>query len=144
MPVSVGSDRSRRVRPLAGASSRTFTRAVISSAWRRSRPQVVGDAEPRGDDPRDVGGGVADLLDRAGDPQDPGHALGVLGAAGGEHRHDAQPAQVVVHARLEPVDLARELLLVEEDRRVGEVDHQLGGVLQLDEQLFDVLRLFIH
>ncbi len=37
-------------------------------------------------------------------------------------------------------DLPRELVLVEEDRRIGEVDHELRGVLQLDEQVFDVLR----
>ena len=83
-------------------------------------------------------------LDRVRDPQDAGHAFGVLGAAGGEHRHDAEPPEVVVHALLEPVDLARQLLLVEEDGRVGQVDHELRRVLQLDEQLFDVLRLFIH
>ncbi len=53
-------------------------------------------------------------------------------------------AEVLVHAALEPIHLAGELLFVEEDGRVGEVHHELGGVLRLDEQLFDVLRLVIH
>ncbi len=44
----------------------------------------------------------------------------------------------------EPLDLLRQLLLVEEDGRVGQVDHELRGVLQLDEEVFDVARLFVH
>jgi hypothetical protein len=51
---------------------------------------------------------------------------------------------VVVHPSLEPVDLASELLVVEEDGGVGQVDHELGGVLRLDEEILDVPRLVIH
>ena len=39
--------------------------------------------------------------------------------------------------------LASQLVLVEEDGRVREVDHQLGRVLELDEEVFDVLG-FVH
>ena len=74
----------------------------------------------------------------------PGHALGILRAPRGEHRHDAEAAQVAVHPLLEAVDLAGQLLLVEEHRGVGQVDHELGGVLQLDEELFDGLGFVIH
>ena len=42
MPVSVGSERSRSVRPIAGASSRIFTRPETSSAWRRSGRRASG------------------------------------------------------------------------------------------------------
>ena len=107
-------------------------------------PERVGDPEPSLDDPCDVGGGVPDLLDRARDPQDAGHRLRVLGAAGGEHRHLAQAAQVAGHPLLETLDLAGELVLVEEHRGVREVDHELGGVLRLDEQVLHALRLVIH
>ncbi len=82
-----------------------------------------------------------DLLDRVGDPQHARHALGILGTARGEHGGRAEPSQIVGHARLESFHLASELVLVEEDRRVREVDHQLGGVLELDEEIFDVARL---
>ena len=104
----------------------------------------VGDAEPRRDHARDVGRGVADPFDRVGDPQHAGHALGVLGAARGEHRHDAEAPQVPVHPLFQAADLSGQLLLVEEHRRVRQVDHELGGVLQLDEELFDVPGFVIH
>ena len=46
---------------------------------------------------------------------------------------------------VEPHDLLGELLLVEEHGRVGQVDHQLRGVFQLDEQVFDgIRRSIIH
>jgi hypothetical protein len=106
--------------------------------------QDVGDPQSRSDHTGDVGRGVPDPLDRVGDPEHAGHALGVLGAPRGEHRHDPQAPQVVVHARFQAVDLARQLVLVEEDRRVREVHHELRRVLQFDEELFDVLRLLIH
>ena len=99
--------------------------------------------EARRHDPRDVGGSVADLLDGVGDPQDARHALGVLGAARSQHRHDAQLPELGAHAVLETAHLARELLLVEEHRRVGEVHHELGLVLELDEEFLDVLRLVL-
>ena len=144
IPVSVGSDRSRSVRPSTFEPSRTLTRAVISSAWRRSRRSASGIPSLRLDHAADVARGVADLLDRVGDPQDAGHALGVVGVARGEHRDHAEPAQVVVHPLLEPLDLARELLLVEEDGRVREVDHELRGVLRLDQEVLDGPGLVIH
>ena len=104
----------------------------------------VGDPEPGGDDARDVGGGIAHALDRMRDPQDPGHPFGVLGATGGEHGGDAKAAEVFAHPLLEPFDLLRQLLLVEEDGRVGQVDHELGRVFQLDQEVLDVPRLFVH
>ena len=53
-------------------------------------------------------------------------------------------AEMAVHPLLEPADLAGELLLVEEHGRVGQVHHELGRVLELDEEFLDVLRLVIH
>ena len=52
-----------------------------------------------------------------------------------EHRGDPQEPEVVAHPLLEALDLLGELLLVEEHGRVREVHHQLGGVLQLDQEL---------
>ncbi len=106
--------------------------------------QRLGDPELRLDDVGDVGGGPADLLDRRGDLEHPLDRLGVLGAATGEHGHRAQAAVRVVHPVAEPLDLPRELLLVEEDRRVGQVDHQIGDVLRLDQEVLDRSRLLIH
>ena len=105
--------------------------------------QLVGDADLRLDHAGDVGGSVADLLDGARDVQDPGHGLGVLGTASGEHGHLAQPPEVAVHAGLELLDLLGQVLLVEEHGRVGQVHHQLGDVLGLHEELFDVPGLFV-
>jgi hypothetical protein len=107
-------------------------------------PEGVGDPEPRLDHPGDVGRRLAHLLDRIGDPQHARHSLGVLGAPRREHRDLPEAAQVRVHALVEAFDLPGELLVVEEHSRVREVDHQLGGVLQLDEQVLDALRLVIH
>ena len=74
----------------------------------------------------------------------PAMPFGILGAPRGKHRHDPEAAEVAVHPLLEPADLAGQLLLVEEHGRVGQVDHELGGVLQLDEELFDGLGFVIH
>jgi hypothetical protein len=51
---------------------------------------------------------------------------------------------MIAHPLLEPFDLLRELLFVEEDGRIRQVDHELRGVFQLDEEVLDVARLFIH
>jgi hypothetical protein len=102
------------------------------------------DSQPGVHDPGDVGGRIADPLDGVGDPQHAGHALGVVGASGREHRGHAEPAEVHGHAVLQPSDLAGELLLVEEDGRVGQVDHELGRVFELDQELLDVPRFLIH
>ena len=107
-------------------------------------PEGLGHPETRLDHAGDVRGRVADLLDRARDPQDAGHPLGVFGAARGEHRHLTQAPEVAVHPFLEPFDLPGELVLVEEHRGVREVHHELGGVLGLDEQVLHALRLLIH
>jgi hypothetical protein len=104
----------------------------------------VRDAELRLDDARDVRRSVADLVDRVGDPQDALDRLGVLRAAGGQDGERPEPPEVPAHALLELLDLAREVLLVEEDRGVGQVDQQLGGVLGLDEEFLDVPGLLIH
>ena len=104
----------------------------------------VRDPEARGHDPRDVGGGIAHALDGMRDPQHRGHALRVFLTAGREHRRDPQSVEVPAHPLLEPLDLLRQLLLVEEDGRVGQVDHELRGVLQFDEEVFDVARLVVH
>ena len=42
------------------------------------------------------------------------------------------------------VDLAYAAVFFDEEKLAREVDHQLRGVLGLDEQILDVLRLFIH
>jgi len=107
------------------------------------RPEGVRDPQAGGDHASDVGGRVAHLLDGVGDPQDTGHPLGILGASGREHRDRPEPPQVQGRSLFEPADLLGQLLLVEEDGRVGEVDHQLGGVLELDEEILDGVRLVI-
>jgi hypothetical protein len=143
IPVSVGNE-SLGVWPAATEASRTRTRGHLVRVA-KVRPEHVGDPQAGGDHASDVGGGIADLLDRVGDPENAGHPLGILGTPGREHRDRPQPPQVQGRSLLEPADLLGELLLVEEDGRVREVDHQLGGVLQLDEQIFDGVRLvFIH
>ena len=141
MPVSVGSDSSRSVWPPASASSRTRTRAVISSAWRRSwrnasgMPRRAAITRATSDAAAPIRW-IASAIHRHA-----GHPLRVLGAAGGEHRHRAESSQVPGRcAASSRIDLVGQLLLVEEDGGVGQVDHQLRGVLQLDEQVFDGIR----
>jgi hypothetical protein len=109
------------------------------------RAQGVGDAQPGGDHTRDVGCRGADALDRIGDPQHARHPFGVFRAPCGEHRHRPQAPQQVAGAAVEPDHLVGDLVVVEEDGRVGEIHHQLRGVLQLDEQVFDGMwRLVTH
>jgi hypothetical protein len=96
------------------------------------------------DDAGDVGRRVADLVDRVRDPQDALDGLGVLGAPRGEDRERSQAPQVPAHALLELLDLVGEVLLVEEQRGVGQVDQELGGVLRLDQEFLDVPGFFIH
>jgi hypothetical protein len=66
MPVSVGSESSRRDRPITAAPSRTFTRRHLVGVTQIGAERIR-DAQPRGDHACDVGRGVTDLLDRARD-----------------------------------------------------------------------------
>jgi hypothetical protein len=84
------------------------------------------------------------VLGRGGDPlyrgrhrQHPTELVRVLGGPRRDHAHGAQVDQQLVDAFLQPEHLAAERLVAEEDGRVGEVHHQFGGVLGLDEQLLD-------
>jgi hypothetical protein len=96
-------------------------------------PQVVaqlrGDAEVLEHHPGDVLGGVGDALDRHGHRQHAGELVGVVAGPGGDHAHRPQLDEQLVDALLEAQHLAGERVVAEEDRRVGQVDHQLGGVL---------------
>ena len=107
--------------------------------------QRVGDPEASGDHPRNVGRRGADPLDRVGDPQHAGHPFGILGTSGGEHRHRPQAPQQIARSAVETDHLVGDLVVVEEHGRVRQVDHELGGVLQLDEEVFDGMwRLVSH
>ncbi len=150
LPVAAAADRQEPHPGLGGqgqvAKGRTDGRGSLAHLHASGDlvgvPQVgaerVGDAEPRADHAADVGGGVADLVDRVRDPQDALDRLGVLGAPGREDRQRAQAPEVAAHALLEVLDLVGEVLLVEEQGGVCEVDEQLGGVLRLDKELLDV------
>src|SRR5215218_3438938 len=82
--------------------------------------------------------GVADLLYVLDDLEDPRHLFRVRGAPRGQYDQRTHVEDQVVEALLEMGYLFREVLGVVEDRRVGEVDHKLRGILRLDEHLLHV------
>src|ERR671921_1831973 len=96
------------------------------------------DPKPLDHDLGYVDGGVADLLYILDDLEDPRHLFRVSGTSRGQDGQGAHVEDQVVEAFLQVGDLFREVLGVVEDRRVGEVDHKLRGVLRLDEHLLDV------
>src|SRR5215207_6837609 len=85
-----------------------------------------------------VDGGVADLFYVLDDLEDSRHLFRVRGAPRGQDGQGAHVEDQVVEALLEMGYLFREVLGVVENRRVGEVDHKLRGVLRLDEHLLHV------
>ncbi|MEZ5165217.1 MAG: hypothetical protein R2695_01540 [Acidimicrobiales bacterium] len=100
--------------------------------------ELGGNPQLMGDDPGDVDGIVADPLDRADHLEHRRHPLCFLGSP---HRHDADLTHVldeVVHLLLELADLLGHVGVAEEQRGVGEVDHQLGHVLRLGQHLAEI------
>ncbi len=87
----------------------------------------------------DVLGGIGDFLDRPSDLEDVGHVLGVLGTSGRQDRESAQSVEVVEHAVFEAPNFLGEVRVGKEDRRVGKIDHQAGGVLYLRKEPLTVL-----
>src|SRR5215217_792839 len=85
-----------------------------------------------------IDGGVADLLYVLDDLEDSRHLFGVRGASRGQDGQGTHVEDQVVEALLEVGYLFRKILGVVEDRRVGEVDHKLRGVLRLDEHLLHI------
>ena len=64
--------------------------------------------------------------------------------AGGEDAHGPHVVHEGRHRLLELVDLLGHVGVAEVQRRVGEVDHQLGGVLGLGEHRPQVSPAFFH
>src|SRR5919112_3022507 len=85
-----------------------------------------------------VDGGVADLLYVLDDLEESRHLFRVGGTPRGQDGQGAHVEDQVVETLLQVGHLFREVFGVVEDRRVGEVDHKLRGVLRLDEHLLHV------
>src|SRR5918992_2959506 len=85
-----------------------------------------------------VDGGVADLLYVLDDLKDSRHLFRVGGTPRGQDGQGTHVEDQVVETLLQVGHLFREVFGVVEDRRVGEVDHELRGVLSLDEHLLHV------
>jgi hypothetical protein len=102
--------------------------------------QFSWDTEAFHDDLGDVVGGVADLLDVLDHLEDSGHLLGVRRAAGGEDRQGAHVEDEGVQAFFQAEDLFGDVLGVVEEGGVGQVHHELRGVLRLSEHVFEVAR----
>src|SRR5215217_5723301 len=85
-----------------------------------------------------VDGGVADLLYVLDDLEDSRHLFRVGGTPRSQDGQGAHVEDQVVETLLQVGHLFREVFGVVEDRRVGEVDHKLRGVLRLDEHLLHV------
>ena len=102
------------------------------------------DAEVVRDDARDVDGRVAHALDRRHDVQHARHLLGVALRARREHAHLAHLVHELGEALLELVHLVGHARVGEEQRRVPEIDHQLGGVLRLREHGLQISWSFFH
>ena len=98
------------------------------------------DAEPVGDDARHVDRGVSHALDRRDHVEHARHLLGVVLRARREHADLAHLVDEVGEPLLELAHLVGHAGVGEEQRRVAEVDHQLGGVLGLREHGFQISR----
>ena len=103
-----------------------------------------GDAEVVRDDARDVDRGVAHAFDRGHDVQHARHLLGVALRARREHAHLAHLVHELGEALLELVHLVGHARVAEEQRRVPEIDHELGGVLRLRQHGLQISWSFFH
>jgi hypothetical protein len=106
--------------------------------------QLAGDAEAVGDDAGDVGGGLADALDRRDHLQDRRHGVGVAGVAGRHDRHRAHVVDEGVHALLELTDLLGHVGIAEVQGGVGEIDHELRQVLDVGEHGPEISGFVVH
>ena len=159
--ISVIQSRSRRMAttrsPATVGSSRVGERPVghVRSV---ADPHAVGDllgpgqvcdqrprdAQTAGDHPGDVGGGVADPLDGADDLQYRRHGVGVARRPGGQHRDGPHLVDKIGEPLLQLVDLLGHVRIAEVERGIGQVDHQLGGVLGLREHRLEIAWSVVH
>ncbi len=102
------------------------------------------DAEAVRDDASDVDGRVPHPFDRGDEVEHTGHGVGVARRAGGEHADGAHLVDDAAEPLLELAHLLGDVLVGKEERRVAEVDHQLGGVLRLREHFFEISGLVVH
>ena len=101
-------------------------------------------ADPVGDDAGDVHRVVGDALDGGDHLQHRRHAVGVAGVANREYAHRPHVLHEMAHALLERAHLVGHIGITEVQRRVGEVHHQLGGVLGLRQHLPQIARSVFH
>ena len=87
------------------------------------------------DEPHHLLGGVADLLGRAAEVQEPAQRRRVDLLGRGAQHPDLEALAHLVEPVLEVTDLGGEALVVEQQRRVREPDRDLGDVLHLDEHV---------
>ncbi len=99
--------------------------------------QLRREAELARDDLRDLVGGVRDALDGDGGREHAGQLLGVLAGPRRDHADRPELVEQLADAGLQPHDLAGQRVVLEEDRGVGEVEHQLGRLLRAEQQLLD-------
>ena len=87
------------------------------------------------DEPHHLPGGVAELLGRAAEVQEPTQRRRVDVLGRGAQHPDLEALAHLVEPVLEVADLGGEALVVEQERRVREPDRDLGDVLHLDEHV---------
>ena len=73
-----------------------------------------------------------------------GHGVGVAGRAGGQHADGPHLVDQVRQPVLELVDLLGHGRVAEVHRGVGQVDHQLGGVLGLRQHGLEIPGPIVH
>jgi hypothetical protein len=101
-------------------------------------------AQPVRDDVGDVDGSVAHALDRGDDVQDARDLLRVALRTTGEHTHFTHLVHELGQQLFQLGDFVGHAFVGEEQRRVAEVDHQLGGVLRLREHRLQVPWSVVH
>ena len=144
MPVCTGSSRSTSGRRARCEPSRTRTRCETSSALDRSATSSRG-MPRRWVTMRAMSTAALAMRSMARDDlEHRRHRVGLRGGAGGQHAHRPHVVDEVVHALLELADLLGHVGVAEVQRGVGEVDHQLGGVLGLREHGPQVAGSFVH
>ena len=105
--------------------------------------QRGGDAQPVRDDASDVDGRVAHALDGREHVQHARHLLRVAGRTRREHAHLPHGVGEIGEALFEVVHLVGHRRVGEEERGVGQVDHELGGVLGLREHGLQIAGLVV-
>ena len=107
---------------------------------RQVHDERPGDSQVMQHDLGDVDRSIGDLLDRRHHLKHRAHAVDLARVTHSQHRQRSHLVHEGRHVLLEAQDGIGHALVVEIERGVGQIDHELGGVLGLGEHGFQISR----